>query len=359
MKKTVTSLLSVGLIVSASSGVQASTDLEQNHPFYDEASYLINAGVIKGFPDGSIRLSNQVTREQTAIMLGRLLELPTTQATSGFKDVAAGSEASPYIAQLEEAGVINGFPDGTFRPKSVLTRGQMALVLDRAFDLQSAIPSAFADTQTTAELSEAVSSLEANLVTNGYPDGTFRPKTEITRGQFSAFLARTVEPGFKNEVRASNPNTFLRDLSKTYTYSYDGELVSETFAFSEPFSVDEPVGFAWISEFADGSIFPYYEHETKAGLAHSDPYDDSYLVIKYPVKAGSSFTYTYWDVDYTGTYTNTDVQVTTPYGTFDHAVEVTEDGIKYYYVKGFGLVKEVDTDGTVYSELVSIEESVN
>ncbi|MFB8789277.1 MAG: S-layer homology domain-containing protein [Potamolinea sp.] len=51
-----------------------------------------------------------------------------------FKDVPQVFWARPYIEALTERGVINGFPDGTFRPNQPVTRAEFAAQLQKAFD---------------------------------------------------------------------------------------------------------------------------------------------------------------------------------------------------------------------------------
>ena len=115
---------------------QKFNDLSSNHRFYEEIFYLVNKDIISGFPDKSFRSDQYVTREQAAIMIGRSLHLDGSKRTTKFKDVPVDSVASGYIASAVEKGIINGFPDDTFKPTQPVTRGQMAILLDQAFQLK-------------------------------------------------------------------------------------------------------------------------------------------------------------------------------------------------------------------------------
>ena len=68
-------------------------------------------------------------------MIGKALDLDGTKRKTIFDDVASTSTASGYIASAVNEDIITGFPDGSFRPGDTVTRGQMAILLSRAFDL--------------------------------------------------------------------------------------------------------------------------------------------------------------------------------------------------------------------------------
>ena len=78
-----------------------------------------------------------ITREDTVIMLGRMVEQYYSEATQTkpkmtFPDIDMTKiEFQTYISELSGHGVINGYPDGTFRPNGKLTRAELATVVFR------------------------------------------------------------------------------------------------------------------------------------------------------------------------------------------------------------------------------------
>jgi hypothetical protein len=92
-------------------------------------AWVAEQGITGGFGDGTFRPGADVTRGQMAAFLARGLELPAGSAT--FDDVA-GTTHEQAIAAVAAAGITTGFPDGTFRPGDAVTRGQMATFLFRA-----------------------------------------------------------------------------------------------------------------------------------------------------------------------------------------------------------------------------------
>ncbi|NJK61341.1 MAG: S-layer homology domain-containing protein [Synechococcaceae cyanobacterium SM2_3_1] len=95
-----------------------------------------------------------------------------------------GHWAEAYIDALSNNGVLNGFPDGTFRPDQLVTRAQFATIVNTAFRLpRSSGFVAFRDLPPNHWAADAVSTATANNLVAGFPDGTFRPEEAVTRTQ--------------------------------------------------------------------------------------------------------------------------------------------------------------------------------
>lgn len=178
----------------------AFSDVSTKYLFYDEIMYLSQEKIINGYGDDSFAPGDTVTRAAAAAMIGRALGLDGTQRSSGFKDVAKESFASGYIESAVDKGIIQGFTDGTFKPNQTVTRGQMALFIYRAFQLVPGAQNTYKDVIVGTVAYNAISMVSTNGIAMGYTDNTFRPYDGITRGQFSAFLARTLDPSFVSEV---------------------------------------------------------------------------------------------------------------------------------------------------------------
>lgn len=103
------------------------------HLFEYEVKKLVEANVIKGFPDGTFKPEGLVTRADIAIMivLGKKLALEKP-AVSPFKDVPTTHYAYGHIAAAQKAGYLKGYPDGTFRPSGNVNRAELAAILGQA-----------------------------------------------------------------------------------------------------------------------------------------------------------------------------------------------------------------------------------
>ncbi|OAO89133.1 hypothetical protein AXX17_ATUG04200 [Arabidopsis thaliana] len=115
------------------------SDLDSSNLFKDSILALANRMVINGYPDGSFKATSVVTRAEFAAMLNRALGiLPKLQASRSFKDVK--SEAW-YVSQVNaavDAHLINGYTDGTFRPNQEITHQEMIAMLVNALKYSEA-----------------------------------------------------------------------------------------------------------------------------------------------------------------------------------------------------------------------------
>jgi hypothetical protein len=155
-----------------------------------EAIELLAAlGWARGYSDGTYRPSVSVERGQMATFLARATSLPGSDGSSPFKDTA-GSVHEPAIVAVAESGIASGYPDGSFRPQQSVTRGQMATFLARAFKLpRASTSSSFIDIRGNTH-EAAIRAVEQAGVAGGYADGTFRPGAPVTRAQMATFLVR-------------------------------------------------------------------------------------------------------------------------------------------------------------------------
>jgi N-acetylmuramoyl-L-alanine amidase len=167
-----------------------------------EISYLVDRGIITGYTDGTFRPYQHLTREEAAIIIGKALSLDGTQRATSFPDVGAESIASGYIQSAYEKGIINGMNDGTYSPNSSMTRGQMAFLLQRAFNLTEKSNITFIDVASSGAQFDAIDRIATAGITNGYSDGKFRPAENINRAEFAMFVARALNESFRVKIAA-------------------------------------------------------------------------------------------------------------------------------------------------------------
>lgn len=153
---------------------------------------LTDQKIIGGFPDSTFRPNDEITREQAAALLVRLLKIDTTNRKNpNFTDVTKESTfAYNDIAAAVEEGLMVGKKPGIFDPKGKLTRAEAAALLQRAFKLSGSGSQAFPDVPKNHWAYEPIMVLSGNQVTAGYPDGNFKPSKSVTRAEFSVFLYR-------------------------------------------------------------------------------------------------------------------------------------------------------------------------
>lgn len=219
MKKLISSVLFVlvlGLVAPVNGQAAGGfKDVSTSYTFHDEVLYLSGKGVISGFADGTFKPNLTVTRAQAAMMLGRALNLNGEPRNTKFKDVPAKVTGSGYIAAAVEKGIISGYADGTYRPYDSVTRAQMAIFLNRAFTLTKGNENGFSDVSSNMAAYQSILNVSATGIASGYADGTYRPNLAVTRGQFSAFVARTLEPSFRAEVIHFPDQNFEKAIRET------------------------------------------------------------------------------------------------------------------------------------------------
>ncbi|WP_025785855.1 S-layer homology domain-containing protein [Sporosarcina sp. D27] len=330
-------------------------DVPASNRFHDEIQFLVNQEIISGYPDGSFQPKRNVTRGEAAIMIGRALDLDGTVRDTKFKDVSKNNRASGYIASAAAKGIIGGYPDGTFRPDQQIIRGDMAIILSRVFGLEFGSIREFNDVGMNMKASEAIYNIAGEYITTGYEDNSFRPNGKVTREQFSAFLSRGMSPEFKQ--RAVGNEGYALNMTKRYVYATPNGDVEEVFQKGlEGFDVPDYAGFAWKNtDLTTKEVAYFFQEETANELVTLFPFSDGFVDLLYPIEVGAG-----WYIDEEETLVDEITSVTetveTPFKTFTNAVEVTSDlGYTSYYVKGVGHVKTLDENGDVVSELKSME----
>ena len=186
---------------SGNAAVSLSDIPEQYAP---EINYLLEQGVISGYPDRTFKPNNNVTREEAATMIGIAKGLNGTKRATVFPDVEVDSYASGYIQSAVEQGIITGHSDGTFRPKDSITRGHMAIILQRAFNLDEKSNVYFSDVYAAGTQYDAIDRITTAGLAVGFPDGTFQPDSPVTRAHYALFVARGLNPNFRVSYTPSN-----------------------------------------------------------------------------------------------------------------------------------------------------------
>lgn len=102
------------------------SDVNRNQNFYTAVTYLAENGILTGYPDGTFRPYDKLTRAEMAAIMVRMLGLTdrVVLGKTSFTDVPAGNWAAGYINVAEDEGIINGMGDGTFAPNASVTYEQ-------------------------------------------------------------------------------------------------------------------------------------------------------------------------------------------------------------------------------------------
>ena len=162
---------------------------------------LSDMGVLGGFPDGTFRPNAPVTRAQFATIANKVFQLDSQAAISPFRDVPNTHWAASNIAAANNSGLVAGFPDGSFRPEQNVTRAQSLVVMVNGLQVPTVPVSSVDDWLQPYRDANAVPSWAApGLATAAqldlpinYPDPSWlEPNRRATRGEVAAFAFRTL-----------------------------------------------------------------------------------------------------------------------------------------------------------------------
>lgn len=92
-------------------------------------SYMSKLGMVKGYPDGNFMPRAAITRAEFAAMATRFADISAGSKT--FTDVAKDHWAYDVIQKAAEAGWISGYPDGSFKPDQPITRAEVVAITNR------------------------------------------------------------------------------------------------------------------------------------------------------------------------------------------------------------------------------------
>lgn len=119
----------------------------------------------------------------------------TVEVSAGSADTK-GHWAQQYIGILQQRGTIGGFPDGSFKPDQGITRSQFAAIAVKALGLpQGGREVEFRDLPKTHWAYKAICSASDAGLVGGFPDGSFRPEDKLTRAQALVILAKALNKG--------------------------------------------------------------------------------------------------------------------------------------------------------------------
>lgn len=210
-------LLSTFLYSNTSYAERLFIDVDEKHPHYAEVKYLYDLGLVDSSLSAFYGIDGDAMRKDVIVMLGKALGLDGTKRKTSFKDVPKNHYASGYIQSAVDAGIVGGYPDGTFRSNDKLNRGHLSVFIERAY--RQSLPNGgqieFKDIRQTHTAYESVKKIAAANITAGYPDGTFKPEVTLSRKHLTTIMYRTMQFLGKEAPEVAN-KVYSRDDLQSY-----------------------------------------------------------------------------------------------------------------------------------------------
>ncbi len=146
------------------------------------------AGYISGYPNGTFRPASSVSRAEAAAMLAKFVVV-NKPVKASVKDLPADRWYSESMKTLISAGLLSGYEDGTVRPDRTMTRAEMIALIVRMKSLASQ-PATYTDLSVGHWAYQMIGSAQAAGIVSGYPDGSFKPDQEVSRAEMVAMINR-------------------------------------------------------------------------------------------------------------------------------------------------------------------------
>lgn len=151
-----------------------------------EMDYLLSKGIISGYPDGTLKPDDYITRAEFVKIVNNVIG-SYEEVELSFKDVDKKDWFYDEVAKAVKSGYVEGYGDNTFRPNSPITRQEVAKIIVTVFGLEDDDlnnDSRFVDQSRISNWArEYVFILKEKGYVSGYEDGTFRPNAPITRAE--------------------------------------------------------------------------------------------------------------------------------------------------------------------------------
>ncbi|MEH6943873.1 5'-nucleotidase C-terminal domain-containing protein [Bacillus sp. JJ722] len=235
-RKFVASVVTATLVASAVAPfVNAASFSDVGSQYKNATDFLVSKG-IQGLSNKEFGVHKPIKRVDAAVMIAKVLDLDITKAPpSGFTDVP--TRAVPFVNALKAAGITTGKTKTTLDVHSLITRGELALWIQRGFNLKGTSKLQFTD--VNKRYAEAVQALLDNGITKGITATQFGTDQNAKRGDYANLLKRAYDVTVPKE---SLVITNVKSISKTKVevklssevdevtaanFSIDGAIVSK------------------------------------------------------------------------------------------------------------------------------------
>jgi len=188
------------VVIAATQNIPQS-DVEEN-VFGDLSGYdwaksailsLYNKQIVSGRENGIFAPGDNVTRAEFIKMLILSLGIETSDGQSVFSDVSSNDWFAPFVCTAYECGIAMG-SEGKFNPYDFITREDAAVMICRGLSLQGSGELSFTDKDFISYYAvNAISALVEGGIINGMSDGSFAPKSNLTRAQSAVMLDRLIQ----------------------------------------------------------------------------------------------------------------------------------------------------------------------
>ncbi len=177
------------------------SDVPEDHWAFDYIQSIALHNIAAGYPDGTYRPTYDVTRAEMSVFLLKSIHggdyTPPPALGGVFNDIE-DHWAHDWIEQLHAEAITAGYPDGSYRPSNAVSRAEIAVFLLKAKFGSSYSPPPSSDPPVFNDVDGHwaevwIEALFEEGITSGYPDGTYRPSNPVNRAEMAIFLVSTIQ----------------------------------------------------------------------------------------------------------------------------------------------------------------------
>jgi trimeric autotransporter adhesin len=182
----------VASVVAPVAGAASFDDVKPGSWYEGAVNYVSEKGYMNG-TDKGFEPGKEMTRAQAAALFANILGIYDESLEADFSDVKEGAWYYGAVAAVQEHGIMAG-TGSAFNPEGKLTRGQVAALVVRAYDLQAeGAEHAFTDVEGNMFENEIAILAELGIASGTNGGETFEPGKVITRAEMAAFIQKTEE----------------------------------------------------------------------------------------------------------------------------------------------------------------------
>lgn len=162
----------------------------------DDILSLVKKGVVDGYPDGTFRASRGVTRAEFATALVKAFDI-SLKSGKVFRDTSS-HWARNYISAAANRGIVSGYSSYYFGPDDPITREQMAVMIVAAAEIDTGVKGSLKEfygdsTSISSWARQAVLAAHRKKLIEGYSDDTYRPQRGANRAEAVTVICRALE----------------------------------------------------------------------------------------------------------------------------------------------------------------------
>lgn len=299
---TAAALAVTAVAVVPASAASPFSDVKESHADFESIATLYAAGIISGYPDGTFKPDSNVTRGQAAKMIAGALKLDTKEVVDPkFTDISTSNPYYGSIAALVGLNVITGYGDNTFRPNQTITHGDLAKILasiPTLPELESAKNHAASEKVTRGQLATFI----AEALTKSNPETPEKPETPESEDAFSLSILHVNDTHARADKlpKLATAVKEQRETKKNVLTLHAGDAFSGTLYFNE---FHGKADLALLNEIGfDAMVFGNHEFDLGSSPEGHQALADFVKGAKFPfVDANTDFSA---DAKFTGLFTD-------------------------------------------------------